>query len=82
MKNFGGFLYVSVWCLVAVLVVTIAIAAALMVYSALGLLVFLVMAKSYFFLGNTWFFITWITFLVALIGYNVFKWIQKRKRHD
>ena len=82
MKNLGGFLYVLVWCSVAVLVVTIAIAAAFMVYATLGFLVFFVMSKSYIFLGNTWFFIVWIAFLVVLIGYNVYLWFQKRKHHD
>jgi uncharacterized oligopeptide transporter (OPT) family protein len=82
MKNLSGALYVLVWCAATVLVVTIAIAAAFMVYATLGFLVFFVMSKSYLFLGNTWFFITWITFLVALIGYNIFKCFRKRKRYD
>jgi len=72
MKNLDGFLYVFLWCLAAVLVVTIFIAAALSVYGILAVLVVFVMAKSYLILGNTWFFIIWPVLIAALVAYKYY----------
>jgi len=80
MKNLSGLLYVIFFCVAAILVAILCVVFIFTFYVALALVTFWIMAKSYFLLGNTWFFIVWPTLIVGLVGYKTYKWFQKRKR--
>lgn len=78
MKNWGGLLYVIGFCLAAATLVTCLVVFILMFYSALALLLFWVMIKSYLILGNTWFFILWPLLIFMMVITGIYKGILKR----